>query len=107
MKNTLPPTQPMRHQPSEAVASLAPNADVIVEHPGGEDEEERKRMHRHLTHCLKAQGTKDKYAAAPIKWRRDFSRNSQLFVYTKLRKHVFEWPSPSPKKRREKACAVR
>ena len=32
----------MRHQPSEAVTSLAPNADVIVEHPGGEDEEERK-----------------------------------------------------------------
>lgn len=42
MKQALPPTQPMRHQPSEAVASLAPHADVIVEHPGGEDEEERK-----------------------------------------------------------------
>ena len=42
MKTTLPPTQPMRHQPSEAVASLAPQPDVIVEHPGREEEEERK-----------------------------------------------------------------
>ena len=42
MKNTLPPTQPMRHQPSEAVATLSPQPDVIVEDPGREEEEERK-----------------------------------------------------------------
>lgn len=42
MKTTLPPAQAMRHQPSEAHASLAPATDVILEHPGGEDEEERK-----------------------------------------------------------------
>ena len=42
MKQSLPATQPMRQAPSEAVASLAPQPDVIVEHPGREEEEERK-----------------------------------------------------------------
>ena len=42
MKQALPATQSMRQAPSEAVASLAPQPDVIVEHPGREEEEERK-----------------------------------------------------------------